>query len=143
MNHSVFFEEWRRCLQVHYQDVLQRRDRITEASLTPVMYRVGFTEDELRALYIEATMHVDDIGGDFVPTLPVIASNQLAADEVAFQPHPGECICPSCMEQVNVLKHDDEGQPLDADAQQEKRERHDYDAPEEGPDSGFVQRSLF
>lgn len=144
MNQSVFFEEWRRCLQAHYQDVIQRRDGITEKSLVPVLYRVGFTQDELRTLYIEATMHVDAVGSDFVPSAEMVAPTETVQEAPMFIPHPAECSCPACLEKVDLLRHDRHGHLLDANGYQEALEEAAFNAPDEPkPSDTHVQRTLF
>jgi hypothetical protein len=148
MSQSIFFEEWRRCLEAHYKDVVRRRDLLTEKTLQGVMMRVGFREDDLRSLYLQATLHVDDIGADFVPNFDYVeqATELMPAivqeDERTFQPHPAECTCVACMDKVDTLRHDDEGQPLDVDAIQENIERQQYEEPAAERNTP-VQRSLF
>jgi rubredoxin len=135
---SVFFEEWRKCLQEHYKAVIRRDDQLTERTLVPVLHKVGFTDDELRALYIEATLRTEDLPEGYVPNLsrfepadtatesiptPKPALKQGQPPEPTFQAHPAECSCPSCMDKVDLLKHDREGQPLTPDQVAENRER--------------------
>lgn len=69
---SVFFEEWLRSLREQYKHVVRNDDRVTLPTLSAVMQRVGFSEDELAQLRVEATMHVDDVGADFVPDLEIL-----------------------------------------------------------------------
>ena len=104
---SVFFEEWLRSLREQYKHVTRNDDRVTLPSLTQVMQRVGFGEDELRQLRLEATMRAEDVPADFAPDLDII--NPPGA--VASQPHPAECLCPQCMA-LDDGAHDDEGQPI-------------------------------
>lgn len=135
MSHSIFFEEWRRCLQAHYRDVVRRNDRITQRTLKPVLERVGFTEADLQRLYIEATMHLDHVAPDFEPDLQQFDPLPVApamVPETTFAAHPAECSCPACMDQVDVLRHDSDGQPLDGD-----------DIPEAIARSEWKQKSLF
>ena len=131
---SVFTKEWRACMREQYKHVIRTDDQKTLVSLTKVMHRVGFGEDELAQLRIEATMHVDDMPDDFVPDMEVL---QPVAAEAAFEPHPLECQCPECM-QIETVPHDDEGQPLDEDAQQELLERQQAEQ-----DDGPQQMSMF
>ena len=51
---SVFADEWRRSLRAQYQHVAQTGDKVTLPSLTEVMLQVGFGEDELRQLKLQA-----------------------------------------------------------------------------------------
>ncbi|MFQ3647199.1 MAG: hypothetical protein SNJ54_10525 [Anaerolineae bacterium] len=145
MSNSIFAAEWRRCLEAHYIDVIRRNDTITQQSVVKILHQVGFTDDDLRALYIRATMRQDALPPDFTPD-PAMLSAATAPQqaEPTFTPHPAECTCPACMEQVDTLRHDDEGQPLSAEEQLEKRERLAYedDTPPPPPDAP-IQRSLF
>lgn len=120
---SVFTNEWRRCLGEHYKYVVKAQDTATEATLTPIMQRVGFTEAELSGLYRAATQRAEDLPDDFVPDL---AKALPAADavsntaEASFQVHPAECNCPACMDEVLEQGHDDDGQPLPAAEHEEE-----------------------
>lgn len=103
---SIFFDEWRNCLQAHYttfvqQEYLPQPERKTHAkdALEGVLNRVGFSEDDLHTLYVRATMRVEDVPEDFLP-------------DMTFQTHPGECQCAACMDTVLTLNHDANGQPL-------------------------------
>ena len=80
----------------------------TLSSLTAVMRSVGFRDDELAQLRIEATMHVDNVGEDFSPDLDILANTGLA------RAHPAECACPECVT-VDESKFDSEGQPISPD----------------------------
>ena len=114
---SVFSDEWRRCLREHYKYVVKKQDTRTETSLTPILNRLGFTADELKRLYIEATMRAEEMPDDFVPDMQRASAENVEESQTAetsFQVHPAECNCPSCMETVLELGHDEEGQPLPA-----------------------------
>ncbi len=69
---SVFFEEWLRSLREQYKLVLRQDDRVTLSSLTAIMLDIGFSEDELAQLRIEATMHVDAVGADYVADMEIL-----------------------------------------------------------------------
>jgi hypothetical protein len=109
---SVFTDDWRQCLREQYKHVIRTNDEVTRPSLTRVLYSVGFTDDELRQLAVEATMHVDDVPEGFVPDLDVLVPPP--ATEPAFQPHPLECQCPQCVD-TNLIPHDEDGQPIEFD----------------------------
>lgn len=74
---SVFFEEWLRSLREQYKHVVRNDDRVTLPTLSAVMQNVGFSEDELAQLRVEATMHVDDVGADFVPDLEILKGSSM------------------------------------------------------------------
>ncbi|MCA9914015.1 MAG: hypothetical protein KC496_11725 [Anaerolineae bacterium] len=143
---SVFSSEWRRCLAEHYKYVIRNQDKGTEETLVIRLYESGFTEDELRALYMEATMHVDDIPEDFMPDVKrAIPKDAPAVAETTFQPHPAECTCPSCMDQVLDIGHDEEGQPVSAPEEPEEAAGNIFAVakPESKNDDTPKQKSLF
>lgn len=108
---SVFENEWRACLREQYKYVVCNNDQVTLQSLVQVLQDVGFTEDELAQLRVEATMRMEDVPDDFVPDLEILNTESLPPVEQPFQPHPLECQCPSCMEKT-LAPHDDDGQPI-------------------------------
>ncbi len=95
---SVFFDEWLRSLRAQYQHVLRTGDSVTLPSLTEVMLQVGFGEEELRQLRLDATMRADEVADDFVPDLTILeaessgkqpdATSQFDAKSHAFEPDP-------------------------------------------------------
>lgn len=127
MEQSVFKDEWRRCLKEHYKYVIRNQDSTTQRTLLPVLHRLGFTDDDLRQLYVEATMRADDMPDDFMPDIPAAAgANTSAAAEPA--PHPAECTCDACsMDTLLEEGHDDEGQPL-PEEEPEMVHMHEADA---------------
>ena len=109
---SVFFEEWIRSLREQYKHVVRQDDRVTLPSLTSVMLDVGFGEDELAQLRVEATMHVDDVGADHAADMEILRHSL---------PHAAECLCPVCSP-IDVDRFDADGQPLAIDPEQETAE---------------------
>lgn len=105
---SVFFEEWIRSLREQYKHVVRQDDRVTLPTLTAVLIEVGFSEDELAQLRVEATMHVDDIGSDHVADMEILEQTL---------PHAAECLCPVCT-RINKSRSDTEDQPLPTDQEQ-------------------------
>lgn len=103
--HNIFAEEWRRCLREHYKYVIRQHDKVTEKTLVGVLHRVGFTDDDLRQLYLEATLRTEDMRGDSLPDL----------HKLPYQMHPAECACAACMDAVLDIGHNAEGQPLSPD----------------------------
>lgn len=102
-SHSVFFDEWLRSLREQYKYVVRNNDRVTLPTLTAVMQNVGFGEDELVQLRLEATMRVDDVPHDFKPDMQILNPPP--------GPHPAECMCPQCMP-IDEAGHDADGQPI-------------------------------
>ena len=105
---SVFFEEWLRSLREQYKHVLRNEDKVTLPSLTAVMLDVGFGEDELAQLRVEATMHVDDVGPEHRADMNILQAGAFA------QPHPAECRCARCLP-IDESQFDAEGQPRQPD----------------------------
>lgn len=112
---SPFGDEWRRCLREHYKQTVRDNDRATLETLNGVMNQVGFREDELRGLVLEATMRAEDLPDGFMPPLDLL-------EQPLPNRHPAECACPQCVAQ-DVTPHDDEGQPLTGDALKEHLQR--------------------
>ena len=102
---SVFFNEWLRSLREQYKHVVRSNDKVTLPTLTAVMHNVGFGEDELNQLRLEATMHIDDVADDFVPDLNIAGAPE------TINPHPAECLCPQCID-IDAGAHDADGQPV-------------------------------
>lgn len=88
MAENIFADEWLECLEAHYIHVIRVKDHVTEPSLTIVMHSAGFNDSQLAELRVRATMHVDDVGADFVPDLDILESGDHAeaAAEVAEAP---------------------------------------------------------
>ncbi len=72
MSENIFASEWIDCLEAHYAHVIRTKDHVTEPSLTIVMHSAGFSDKQLAELRVRATMHVDDVGSDFVPDLHIL-----------------------------------------------------------------------
>lgn len=147
---SIFFDEWIRCLREQYMHVIREKDTLTQQSLTDVLYEVGFTDDELAELRLQATMHVDDVDADFEPDLNIL-QQQPAPAEPAFKPHPAECTCPDCVP-LDESGHDEYGQPLEEPVETGEagqifagpdRDLPETDAVDPPDDDGPTQLSLF
>lgn len=127
---NVFDGEWRECLRAHYKHVVKQNDTRTRETLTIVLTHeaINFSEDELRQLYVEATMRADEFSEDQlreimeqVPAEEIAPPPPTLEDDRTFQPHPLECQCPECM-QINLMPHDEEGQPLSQEKIEELEE---------------------
>lgn len=70
---SIFADEWRDCLRAQYRSVVRADDQVTLKTLVGVMYEVGFSEAELRELYLQATMRAEDVADDFMPDMDILA----------------------------------------------------------------------
>lgn len=105
---SVFFDEWLRSLREQYKHVVRTGDKVTLPSLTAVLRDVGFGEDELAQLRVEATMHVDEVGSDHLADMNILQARAIE------QPHPAECRCGRCLP-IDASRFDAEGQPIPPD----------------------------
>jgi hypothetical protein len=114
---SIFADEWRACLREQYKFVVAANEQVTLQSLTEVMVQVGFGDDELAQLRVEATIRVEDVPDDFVPDLHVLRSDDKSQMLDEFRPHPLECQCPACVE-LAFIPHDEDGQPLEVDEEE-------------------------
>ena len=85
MSENIFADEWMECLESHYMHVIRINDKVTEPSLSIVMHSAGFSDTQLAELRVRATMHIDDVGADFVPDLEVLDAHnhEHAAPEVS------------------------------------------------------------
>ncbi len=152
-NQSIFADQWRDCLREHYKNAIQNdpNPRNLESLKTVLLRPNGnqppiFTESELKELYIQATMRAEEMPDGFLPeammealqdefeaqSQPEVSTLQ---DDRTYQPHPLECQCPQCVE-INLIPHNDEGQPLSADEIAELEEQQAYaqrddDAPQQ------------
>lgn len=86
MSENIFAEDWVACLEAHYMHVIRINDKVTEPSLSIVMHSAGFTDAQLAELRVRATMHVDQVGADFVPDLGVLDTH----DHAHEAPTPAE-----------------------------------------------------
>lgn len=84
MSENIFRDDWIECLEAHYMHVIRNNDKVTQPSLTVVMQQAGFTQSDLAGLRVRATMHVDDVGADFVPDMNILET------EAPHAEHPGE-----------------------------------------------------
>lgn len=140
---STFAEEWRDCLRAHYTAVVRNDDKGTERTLRGVMLEAGFSDEEIRQLYVLATAHVDAVGADFVPDMAVLA--ETAAEAAAAAPVqvavalPQEAIVAELAEEA--LLHDE---LVDGGAEAEmEAEAEDQDAEPPPADPDVTQMSLF
>ncbi len=86
---SIFSDEWRAQQEAHYQYVIRTGNAKRRNDIKQVMRDLGYDEQEIAQLYMQATMHVDDMPDDFVPDLETL-------EALRDEPHSNECRCPSC-----------------------------------------------
>lgn len=79
----IFADDWRDCLREQYKYVIRQQDERTERTLTQVLHEVGFSDDEMAGLRLEATMRAEDMPDDYVPdeVTSVHAGVDVAADD--------------------------------------------------------------
>lgn len=149
---SIFADEWRDCLCAHYTYVVRAGDQLTERSLYGVMLEAGFSEGEVKELYVRATAHVDDVGTDFVPDAAVLEAGTFRAPAVVAPepPEPIEDVIADEMinEEIPVavvkdLVDEDDAQALEAAQVTDELDAEDDedDAPPDDP--AAMQLSLF
>lgn len=79
---NLFADDWHDCLREQYMHVIRQDDHITLNTLIGVMHQVGFSDTELAELRVRATMHVDEVGADFVPDLDILEPTVYAGVDV-------------------------------------------------------------
>lgn len=100
---SVFGSEWRDCLREHYKQIVRTGDVRRRAETADALRQAGFSDAELSGLYVAATMHVDAVPDDFIPDLETLEARRQQRE---MQPHPNECVCPSCVPEIAASKED-------------------------------------
>ncbi len=81
---SIFFDEWRTCLQEHYRYVLKTQDWVTEKTLREVLMKVGeFSEEEI-------VMLQEEILGEDAARFhtPVVVEEMIEEDEFVDEETP-------------------------------------------------------
>jgi hypothetical protein len=148
---SIFSDEWRECLVAHYTHILRNNDHRTEHTLRGVMLDVGFTEDDLRHIYIAATAHVDHVPDDFTPDsrfveavlMPEAVAEPIlaASDEAPFEsPEPPFDTSFEDVEDAGELLALDESE-IEDNLPDDEPQDDDSAAPPADPD--ITQLSLF
>ena len=133
---SIFTDEWRDCLRAHYTYVVRMSDHGTEKTLRGVMYEAGFSEDEVKQLYLLATAHVDDVGVDFVPDLELFEEETAVSLAVAVAV-PEQIIEVELIEEALESSEESAAESDEAEADAAKEEP----PPKSDPD--ITQLSLF
>lgn len=89
---SPFDEEWRESLAEQFKHAARLEGKTRRDALRQMLHELGFSEGQLRDLYIDATMHIDDLNADFLPDLDMIEHRRHRLEKN----HPLECACPTC-----------------------------------------------
>lgn len=143
MPESIFSEEWRECLRAHYTYVVRNHDQVTERTLRGVMLEAGFSEADVRQLYLLASAHVDDVGADFVPDLEFVAEPETVEPEMPLT--PGVSLDSNLIDAESSLA--DAADLIDAEADSAiESEPNDDDPPDDSPpdpEPDSTQLSLF
>jgi hypothetical protein len=87
---SPFEAEWHESLRAHMMYVYRINDKVTERTLRGVLLQVGFSEDDLREMYVLATAHVDDVGADFIPDPEILALEESNDEPAPFVSIPAD-----------------------------------------------------
>ena len=107
---NLFADDWHDCLREQYMHVIRQDDHITLNTLTGVMHQVGFSDTELAELRVQATMHVDDVGADFVPDLDILEPTVYAGVDVEDEPDDTP---PTYAEALEEAAQESESEPED------------------------------
>lgn len=91
MEKSPFGEAWRDSLREQFKRVARTGSPQRLEDMIALLTRQGFSQEEINALYIRATMRTDDLPEDFTPNADILA---LKRKEIAE--HAAECTCPRC-----------------------------------------------
>lgn len=115
---SPFGQYWRDALRAHYTHVVRSGDARTEVTLRGLMLnKLGFTDGEMKTLYVEATMHVDQVGADFVPDAVFMRSLESEAETLIGSDVPE--IAPEAIaaiaEQMDARLADQQADPATAE----------------------------
>jgi hypothetical protein len=108
------------------------------------MVDAGFTDGELKQLYVMATAHVDDVGEDFVPDMDMLAESPVPAVVAVAVAVPQEMIEAQLVEEA--LQHDEMADALldtdnETESDAEEHEESTLEVPQDDP--GATQLSLF
>lgn len=136
---SPFADDWRDCLRAHYTHVVRAQDTNTIDSLTTVLHQVGFSKDEISDMFVRATMHVDDVGKDFVPDEEFLVAVSEAISDLTAEPPP-EALVIAAEEAALEIENQPEEPVIEASVDGE--EPPPEDVVEHDPD-GPQQMSLF
>jgi hypothetical protein len=133
---SIFADEWRECLRAHYMDTVRDDDQVTLKTLVGVMHEVGFTDDDLSALYLRATMRAEDLPADFVPDASQVIVQGVSLDLSAA----AEAVVDEIAEpEMEIPFAEADAEPLDEEAPTEEDADPDVKPADESPQ----QLSLF
>ncbi len=127
---SIFAGEWRDCLRAHYVHVVRAQDKLVQRTLISIMHEAGFSDEELRELTIRATMHVDEVGADFVLDAALFESVTL----------PDAPVPKAAAEEQIAVPAQDESAPAEMEEPEPPPASEEYYAP---PDDSPRQLSLF
>lgn len=134
---SPFGPYWRDALRAHYTHVVRSGDTRTEVTLRGLMLnKLGFTDGELKTLYVEATMHVDQVGADFVPDAAFLRSLESEAEALieSEAPEIAPEVIAAIAEQMDARLADQEADAVSAEP---------GEAADEAPPDAPAQLSLF
>lgn len=116
MSENIFERDWRDCLEAHYMHVIRTNDRVTLPSLTYVMHQAGFDDAQLAELRVRATMHVDDVGADYMPDMNALEAARPADAARSFAVPEGVPAASNAdAAAAALLKQAAEDAPLNAD----------------------------
>lgn len=132
---SPFADDWRDCLRAHYTYVVRAQDSNTIDSLTTVLHQVGFSKDEIGEMFVRATMHVDNVGKDFVPDEEFLVAVSEAISDLTAEPPP-EALVIAAEEAALEIENQPEEPVIEASVEGEEPPpeevvEHDPDGPQQ------------
>lgn len=68
---NPFAEDWRQSTIAHWMDIVRRGDRVAESTHRAIMAQLGFSEQEIEMLKLEATMKIENLESDFIPEVNI------------------------------------------------------------------------
>jgi hypothetical protein len=89
MPRSPFTDDWHDLQTAQFAHTMRTGNATQRAAAVAVMREAGYSDDQIRGLYINATMHSDDVPPDFEPDMDIIEAGR----EVQ---HPADCQCARC-----------------------------------------------
>lgn len=84
MSSNPFNEDWKQCLNLHYQAVAKARTDLT--SLEEILKQVGIKQNDLDTSFVNATISSDE--------LPIEVDRKIA--ENILKQHDAQCSCNKC-----------------------------------------------
>lgn len=86
---SPFADDWHDAQEAHFTHISRVGDAEAREKARAALTQAGYSDAQISELYVEATMHQDDLADDFLPDMSMI-------ERLREVQHPNDCLCPSC-----------------------------------------------